>query len=55
MVKKKKKNEYTDLKYFDFKDHRFYELENDFDPEIHFYQNIDITVNIIQKISLIPV
>lgn len=34
--------EYSDPKSFDFKDHKLYELENDIDPEIHFYQNIDL-------------
>lgn len=34
--------EFTDFKSFDFQDHKLYELENDTDPEIHFYQNINI-------------
>lgn len=34
--------EHTDFKFFYFKDHKLYELENDTDPEIHFYQNIDM-------------
>lgn len=31
------------LQTFDFQDHKLYELENDIDPEIHFYQNINIS------------
>ena len=34
--------EYTDLKSFDFQDYKLSELDNDIDPEIHFYQNIDL-------------
>lgn len=34
--------EYTDFKPFDFQDHKHYVLENDSDPEIHFYQNINM-------------
>ena len=34
--------EYTDLMSFDFQDHKPYDLENNIDPEIHFYQNIDL-------------
>lgn len=35
--------EHTKLKSFDFQDHRFYELENGIDPDIHFYQNVNMT------------
>ena len=34
--------EQTDLKFFDLEDHKLYGLENDTDPEIHFYQNLDM-------------
>ena len=37
-----KMGEYTDLKSLDFQDHKLYELENDTDPEILFYQNTDM-------------
>ena len=32
----------TKFKSFDFHDHKCYELENDIDPEIHFYQNFNV-------------
>ena len=34
--------EHTDFKFIDFEDHKLNELENYTDPEIHFYQNIDM-------------
>lgn len=37
--------EHTDFKSFDFQDHKLYELEYDIDPDIHFYQNINMSCN----------
>lgn len=35
-------SEYTDFKSFDHQGHELYDLENDIDPEVHFYRNIDM-------------